>query len=39
LDALRGFGNAQVPLCAAMAFALLYQRINQINIRKDYLFD
>lgn len=38
LDALRGFGNAQVPLCAAMAFTLLYQRINQKNHRKDFLF-
>ena len=28
LDAYRGFGNAQVPLCAAMAFTLLYQRLN-----------
>ncbi|GHT30593.1 hypothetical protein FACS1894214_0750 [Planctomycetales bacterium] len=28
LDALRGFGNAQVPLCAAMAFTLLYERLN-----------
>jgi DNA (cytosine-5)-methyltransferase 1 len=28
LDAYRGFGNAQVPLCAAMAFSLLYQRLN-----------
>lgn len=29
LDALRGFGNAQVPLCAAMAFTLLYERLNR----------
>jgi site-specific DNA-cytosine methylase len=28
LDALRGFGNAQVPLCAAMAFSILYQKLN-----------
>lgn len=32
LDAYRGFGNAQVPLCAAMAFALLYQRLNAKSI-------
>lgn len=38
LDALRGLGNAQVPLCAAMAFTILYQRINQKNNRSDYLF-
>lgn len=31
LDAYRGFGNAQVPLCAALAFAVLYKRMNRLE--------
>jgi hypothetical protein len=25
----RGLGNAQVPLCAAVAWQMLYERINE----------
>ena len=29
LDRLKGLGNAQVPLCAAVAWKTLYEKINE----------